>query len=100
MGISVSAGGGSSRRLDHTDGLPSDYVNTLFRAKDGRLWAGFRWGFAEMNDGCPAGWPSVREIYPPEPLSSTCLVRGRMWGLSRRQPMGAFGWARPTASSA
>ncbi|MGA3240592.1 MAG: two-component regulator propeller domain-containing protein, partial [Bryobacteraceae bacterium] len=71
VGISVSAGGGSSRRLDHTDGLPSDFVNTLFRAKDGRLWAGFRWGFAEMNDGCPAGWPSVREIYPPEPLSST-----------------------------
>lgn len=33
-----------------------------------------------MNDGCPAGWPSVREIYPPEPLSSTMPRTGKNVG--------------------
>jgi ligand-binding sensor domain-containing protein/signal transduction histidine kinase len=62
-GIYVIGKEGTVQRISKPDGLPSDYVNTLLAAKDGRLWTGTRGGLAMLRDGCTAGAPGLQRVY-------------------------------------
>jgi signal transduction histidine kinase/ligand-binding sensor domain-containing protein len=66
FGIYAIGKDGAVEWIDKGHGLPHEVVNTVVRARDGKLWAGGRGGLILMNDGCDTGRPSVQRIYPAD----------------------------------
>ena len=77
FGVQVLARDGAVERIGAKDGLPGEFVNTLFRTREGRIWAGVRGGMALMRDGCAEGRPVYTPVmvYVPEPETSRACTR-------------------------
>jgi ligand-binding sensor domain-containing protein/signal transduction histidine kinase len=105
-GIYVMGKDGTVQRISKPDGLPSDYVNTLLAAKDGRLWTGTRGGLALLRDGCTAGAPGIQRAYPADLGQNVVALAegsdGAVWlgtassGITRLPPAAGSSLQNPT----
>lgn len=96
-GIYVIAKDGSVQWIRETEGLPSNFVNTLFAGKDGRMWAGARGGLILMRNACNGGVAGVQKVYAPEIGRNVMAIAeapdGALWlgtetGITRLPPGG------------
>ena len=63
-GVYRLAPDGGARRYGRRDGLPDEFIHTLFTDLKGRLWVGTRnAGFFELDAGEAGGAPSVGRVY-------------------------------------
>jgi signal transduction histidine kinase/ligand-binding sensor domain-containing protein len=97
-GIDIVDKDGAVQRLTERDGLPSNFANTLFKGKDGKLWAGMRGGLVLLRDGCDASGPGVERAHKNLGPNVTAIAEGSdgaLWvstytGLRRLLPDGTL----------